>query len=201
MRVLKLFLLFAVSVSVTMNLNAQRQKENSKTKKLAKDTLPLTSSLTNAIVDTSSVDKYVDITTNVFNQSKINFDTTDVPQDSFTLLIKKLLVTTKARETDLEAAEKALNESMETVLSNPETSEMTHKFVNQFMFEMREGRAANWMEKLYIRNYRALFTPEDVQALIDFYQTSAGQKSLDRTKILVQNVMSESRKIGAYLAA
>jgi hypothetical protein len=203
MRSFKLFVLVGLLVSIKMDVSAQKEKQKIKTQKTTSDTLPIQPpkySPPGIIMDTvkpEDLDKKI----GVFDQFKIDFDTTEVPQDSFTLLIKKLLVVTKAKETDLETAEKSLKESMAMALDNPSTSDMMHKFQERFMFEMREGRASRWMENLYIRNYRTLFTPEEIQTLIDFYQTPAGQKTLARTKILLQNVMSEARKIGAYLGA
>jgi hypothetical protein len=132
---------------------------------------------------------------------KINFDTSAAPEDDLTQSIRKLLEVTKSRELDMQLLEKSLKESLATSLENPNTSAMMQKFYDRFVFEMREGRAARWLENIYIRNYRAIFTPAEIQALIDFYQTSAGQKALEKTKILLQNVMGEAQKMGGYLGA
>ena len=203
-KIIKLLSLITLAICLVGNVNGQKQKQKPKAEKTSKDSLPVKPPgypPPNVTMDTVSSEELQDMKIDLADQPPIDFDTTDVPQDNFTILIKKLLVITKARETDLQVAEKSLKESMATTMDNPATNEMANKFIDRFMFELREGRAARWMEKLYIRNYRALFTPDEIQALIDFYQTSAGQKSLERTKILIQNVMGESRKIGAYLGA
>jgi hypothetical protein len=134
-----------------------------------------------------------------FEKAKIEFDTTAVPEDNFTELIRKLLVVTHARQADIEMAEFSLKQSLSTSLNNPATAPMMQKFYDRFIHEMKEGDAARWIENVYIRNYRSLFTAGEVQQLIDFYSTPTGQKALVRTRQLVQNVSAEAMKIGRYL--
>ena len=185
-------------------MNAHAQKTGQKTKSKSKTEKPIRSEVVPPVADT-----LVTVIDTVYEQPPppppvmsapvIDFDTSAVPEDDFTASIRKLLVVMDARQTDIEMAEKSLKESIGPSFDDPNTSAMMHKFLDRFMFEMREGRASRWLENLYIRNYRALFTPVEIQSLIEFYQTPLGQKTLQRTKILLQNVMSEARRIGMYL--
>ena len=191
-------LLFFVSVQ------AQQTKTKTKTKsgaKVEKKTSAKTEIKEEVILpppppppeEVNSDDRHFPVT------AKINFDTTAAPEDSFTVLIRKLLLVTKTKDAEIRMAEKSfklsLGENAEDRLANP----VMQKFFEAFMFEMKEGRAARWLENLYIRNYRTLFTPDEIKTLIEFYQTPLGAKTLERTRILMENVMLEAGKIGAYL--
>jgi hypothetical protein len=129
----------------------------------------------------------------------IDFDTTAAPQDPFTDSVRKLLVITGARTKDIELGEKALRASLAEMLENPETKEMGEKFVSRFVYEMSDGDAGRWIENVYIRNYRAFYTMEEIHDLIVFYQTPAGRKTLEKAMLLLDAVMTEARKIGSYL--
>jgi hypothetical protein len=129
----------------------------------------------------------------------IDFDTTAAPQDPLTDSIRKLLAISGARGKDIEMAEKSLRQSLASMLENPETKETGEKFISRFVYEMSEGDAGRWLENVYIRNYRAFYTIEEIHDLIAFYQTPAGRKTLEKTLLLLDAVMTEARKIGAYL--
>ena len=125
---------------------------------------------------------------------EVNFDTTAVVEDQLTNKIRHLLLLVGAAKTDVEMAEASLNESlkeMDTALSGP--------FKRKFMYEMTSGRASVWFERLYIRNYRALFTPEEIEGMIDFYNTPLGKSLLKKQPRLLQTVMLDASKIGRYL--
>ena len=62
-----------------------------------------------------------------------------------------------------------------------------------------ERSAAPGYYRLYVRVFRKEYTPEEIQTLIDFYRTPAGQKQLLRSQSIMMQVMTEARKIGAYL--
>lgn len=126
----------------------------------------------------------------------IDFDTTASPNDAFTLKIKELLTVTSAVEADVQAAEQSLTLNMRGNETNP----MAQAFKSRFMSEMRDGRMRRWLESTYIRNYRATFTPEDIDALIAFYKTPAGQTIIPKQAKLVTAVMGDAQKIGAYIS-
>jgi len=191
---------------IVTNASAQKTSQKTKSKKTEqkvqpKEEMPPEGVMDTTIIVTSEPVEHLPPPPPPMVVAKIDFDTSASPEDDFTALIRKLLTVTKAKEMDIENAEKSLRQSIGPALYNPNTTAITHKFLDRFMFEMREGRASRWLENLYIRNYRALFTPAEIQSLIEFYETPLGQKTLQRTKILLQNVMGEGMKIGAYLGA
>ena len=189
---------FIVVLMLTVLCTAAQTEKNKPSKKAPKKTevpkeeIPPVEELREVMIDTSTT-VYPTV------QAKIGFDTSAAPSDSLTALIKQLIDITGVKATDAEMAEASLKRSMGPALDNPQTSDMMKKFYDRFMYEIKEGRGARWLENLYIRNYRALFTEDEIKTLIAFYQTPAGRKSLEKTKILLRNVMEDASKIGAYL--
>ena len=187
-----------VVLMLTVLFTAAQTEKNKPAKKAPKKTeapkeeIPPVEELVEVMIDTAGN----------FNQppkSGIDFDTSAAPSDSLTALIRQLIVITGVKASDVEMAEASLKRSMGSSLENPQTSAVSKKFYDRFMYEIKEGRGARWLEQLYIREYRALFTADEIRSLIAFYETSAGKKSLEKTKILLKNVMSEASKIGEYL--
>jgi uncharacterized protein len=128
------------------------------------------------------------------NDPQINFDTSAAPDDAFTKTIHKLLEVTGALQNDVRVAEQAFIAS-----SGNADSPQIREFKKRFLLEMKEGRARTWLTNLYIRSYRKFYTEEDVKALIEFYQTPLGKKVTQTLAPLMQAVMTDSQKIGAYL--
>lgn len=124
----------------------------------------------------------------------IDFDTTAVVDDAFTKDILALLTLTGALENDVKAAEQSLKQSL-GASDNP----TTNAFYERFMYEMREGRARRWMTNLYIRTYREHFTHNEIKEIIQFYQTPLGKKFIAKSPLVMQTVMLEAQKMGAYL--
>ncbi len=59
------------------------------------------------------------------------------------------------------------------------------------------GRALSWekLEPVYRDIYRQTFTAEDMDAMIGFYSSAAGQKLLDKMPQLMQNTMAGVQKL------
>lgn len=54
---------------------------------------------------------------------------------------------------------------------------------------LRKSLSWQEMRPLYISAYKQSFTREDVIAMAEFYESPAGQRLLDKTPVLMQNVM------------
>jgi uncharacterized protein len=54
---------------------------------------------------------------------------------------------------------------------------------------LRKSLSWQEMRPLYIGAYKQSFTKEDVIAMAEFYESPAGQRLLDKTPALMQNVM------------
>ena len=54
---------------------------------------------------------------------------------------------------------------------------------------MRQALSWQEMRPMYVQLYKQTFTREDVVAMAEFYESSAGQSLLDKTPALMQNVM------------
>lgn len=54
---------------------------------------------------------------------------------------------------------------------------------------MREALSWSQMRPMYVELYKQTFTKEDVLAMAEFYESSAGQSLLDKTPALMQNLM------------
>jgi hypothetical protein len=58
-------------------------------------------------------------------------------------------------------------------------------------------QSLNWetLEPIYLRAYRASFTQSEVDSLIAFYQTPAGQALLTKMPLVMQNMIGEMKSI------
>ena len=127
-------------------------------------------------------------------QPIINFDTAAPPNDAFTKDILALLVLTGALENEIQVADKMLKESL-----GESDDPRTAVFYERFMQEMREGKARRWLNNLYVRTYREHFTHNEIKEITQFYQTPLGKKFIEKSPLVVQAVMLEAQKMGAYL--
>jgi len=109
-------------------------------------------------------------------------DTLSVPDDSFTNKIKLL-----------RSEEKGL--TIETILrlkiSEEQQKDTAHskEFYKKLLAEITTGKTGKLLENSMINLYRRSFTEEEVDDLIKFYKTSAGQKmNKEHLLLLVQSV-------------
>lgn len=77
----------------------------------------------------------------------------------------------------------------------PEQQATLERLLDKSMGSIR--RALSWekMEPLYRDIYRQTFNAEDIDAMIGFYGSPAGQKLLDKMPQLMQNTMSGVQKM------
>lgn len=125
----------------------------------------------------------------------IDFDTTEAPDDAFTAKIIELLNLTNTTKSNIEAAEKSLAQSFAGQENNP----MVRAFRSRFLADLQQGKTSRWLRNLYIRKYRAIFTPEEVDALLVFYRTPAGEKTMKKQIQFATEVVIDSQKIGMYM--
>lgn len=60
---------------------------------------------------------------------------------------------------------------------------------------MREMLQWERLQPLYRDIYRDTFSAEDIDAMVGFYSTPAGQRVLDKTPVLMQNTMAAMQKL------
>lgn len=121
----------------------------------------------------------------------VDFDTTAAPDDAFTRDILTLLDATNAINMGLTFAENMPREY--------EGNEDMKEFYRRFIQDMRNGTFRRWQERVYVKEYRKRFTPQDIQELIRFYQSPLGKKLVGQTTELLPGVMEQGGKIGKYI--
>lgn len=124
----------------------------------------------------------------------VDFDTTAVPDDAFTKDILKMMTVTNALNLGLTFADQMNKEDVE---NNP----MLKEFYTRLMNDMRSGTSRRWLERIYVREYRKIYTPEEIQELLKFYDSPIGRKLVRVTHEMLPGVMSQGKQIGQYIAS
>ena len=104
-------------------------------------------------------------------------DTLAVPDDLLTRKIKILLS---------ERSGLTVTAIVKIKITEEQQKDTTHskEFYNQLLGEVTNGRTANLLENSLINLYRRTFTEPEINALVEFYKTSAGKK-MDREFLLM----------------
>ncbi len=63
------------------------------------------------------------------------------------------------------------------------------------MTAMKEVLDWNKLEPMYVRVYQKSFTQEEVDGLIAFYRTPAGQALINKMPVVMQNMMTEVQQM------
>ncbi|GAB3511795.1 DUF2059 domain-containing protein [Pseudoxanthomonas daejeonensis] len=72
----------------------------------------------------------------------------------------------------------------------PERRAQLQQFFEEQQAEMRQILAWEKMLPLYLEVYRQTYDVQDIEAMIAFYETAAGQRMIERQPALLQNLMS-----------
>lgn len=127
----------------------------------------------------------------------IDFDTSFIPREIFTQHIEELLKTTNV----LGLAKNVTNKMLENAEKKDPENEQLQLFYKRFSLKINSPSFDSLFMNLYIRNYRKYFTDEDVQQLLAFYKTPAGNKYLKLLPSITVASMAEGEKLGKYFGA
>lgn len=123
-------------------------------------------------------------------------------QDASDAQVDKLLEVMRARQTldavlpQVEASQRQMVEQMSaTKPLTPEQRAQLDRLLRKSMAGIRQAMAWEKMGPLYRDIYRRTFTAEDMDAMIGFYGSPAGQKLLDKMPQLMQNTMAGVQKL------
>jgi hypothetical protein len=112
--------------------------------------------------------------------------------------IKKLLEATKARKMVDDMASQMdgyLNTTMQRALKGrtvgPEETRVMEKMRTDLVKMLKEEMAWENYEPMVIRIYRDSLTQEEVDGMIAFYQTPAGQAMINKLPLVMKNMMAE----------
>lgn len=81
---------------------------------------------------------------------------------------------------------------------NPEQIKIMEKYIGKLMDLMEEEMGWAKIKDDFIQVYMSIYTEEEIQELIKFYQTPVGQKTVAQTPVLTQKTMEITQK---YLMA
>ncbi len=122
----------------------------------------------------------------------MNFDTTQVVQDSFTADILRLMKTTGAMNIGVIMA-KGIEDKRVTE-ANPMMKEFYYRLYN----ELEHGAVYRHLVNYFVKTYRKYFTQDEINSLIAFYETDLGKKAIQLLPQLTQEAMQYGGKVGAY---
>lgn len=118
--------------------------------------------------------------------------------------VDQLLEVMRAKQTldavwpQVEASQRQMVAQMSSAESlTTEQQAKLDRLMQKSMDSIRRAMAWEKMEPLYRDIYRQTFTAEDIDAMIDFYGSPAGQKLLDKMPQLVQNTTAGVQKLVA----
>lgn len=80
----------------------------------------------------------------------------------------------------------------------PEQVQIMEKYIGKMLDLMEEEMGWDRIKDDFIQVYMSVYTEEEIQELIKFYQTPVGQKTVEQTPILLERSMEISQK---YLMA
>jgi hypothetical protein len=81
----------------------------------------------------------------------------------------------------------------------PEQSPLVNNLLNKMFDLMKEELSWEKMKEDFIQLYLSVYTEEELQALIKFYESPVGQKMIAKTPLLMQQTMAISQKHTANL--
>ena len=90
-----------------------------------------------------------------------------------------------------------LLEQFQAMMDGDVTSEQVQimeKYMGEMLDMMEEEMSWEKMKDDYIHVYMSVYTEEEIQELIKFYQTPVGQKTIEQTPILMEQSMEISQK-------
>ncbi|MEO8404193.1 MAG: DUF2059 domain-containing protein [Chitinophagaceae bacterium] len=196
-KILKIVLLFTLAFLLFLKVDAQTTKAKTKTTTQTKKEEvepppppappPPGMEMREATPDEIEAQKKAD---EELMNPKIDFDTTAAPDDIFTKNVMRLLEVTQAITMGTNIAQN---------MPQSDQSEMMKEFYARFIKDMQEGTARRWLERIYVRAYRARFTNEEIEGLIKFYDTPLGKKVVKENIEMLPGVMSEGKKLGSYI--
>jgi|GEM_PF-4586488 len=191
MRVFIKGILLAAFVTSAIAVTAQENSDHQKKRGID----PIREVKTSTVVEPASNTGEED---NVLSTSEtMTFDTSSVPEDSLTILIRELFRVNNLKQTFPDETRSAM-ESMGSVFSEDQ-AEMYEQFMKRFMYELEYGDARRWVDNMFVRNFRKLFTKEEIQYLITVSESPHGRTVLEKLKLLSRNVENDGKKIGKYL--
>lgn len=127
------------------------------------------------------------------SEIKIDFDTTAAPADALTIAIKKMLKITGSLNLGVQFG-KMLNE-----MQNTDQNGLPKQFYERFFQEIQFGESAKTYENLIVKIYRRYFTLDDVNKLIQFYESPAGKKYAELLPDILEASKLEGVKFGQWL--
>lgn len=86
-----------------------------------------------------------------------------------------------------ETIKKALADQKQKL--NPKQQEAVDRFVEQYTAFFAENMTWEKFRPLYVRLYQETFTQEDVDGILSFYKTTAGQALINKMPLLMSKVM------------
>jgi hypothetical protein len=92
-----------------------------------------------------------------------------------------------------------LNLSNKSRKAHPEQSPLVDNLLNKMFDLMKEELSWENMKEDFIQLYLSVYTEEELQQLISFYESPVGQKMIAKTPLLMQQTMAISQKHTANL--
>lgn len=118
-------------------------------------------------------------------------------EESFRDSVEKLLLLTqqdKIANQVFEQVKPMVLQQLSLTNISKEQSVIIDKFMNKIFDALKDEMSWDKMKVDYIQIYMSVYTKEEIQQLIAFYQSPIGQKMIEKTPLLIQQSMIVNQK-------
>jgi uncharacterized protein len=89
----------------------------------------------------------------------------------------------------------SMKEASESQASTPERAAILERMHAKMLAVWDDGLSPQSVQMMMTRLYQATYTQDEVDGLIAFYKTPAGQALINKAPLLLQNTMNEMRAL------
>jgi len=116
--------------------------------------------------------------------------------------IKEIMRVTDCRkmlDSMMEQYDTVMKNSMQQALEGedvtPEQQKQLDDMLNEINSTFKQEMAWEKLEPIFVKVYQESFTQEEIDGMLDFYHSSAGQAVIHKMPLVLQNTMAEMQKL------
>lgn len=118
-------------------------------------------------------------------------------EDTFRTSVEKLLILMKlnhSMDQEFQQMKEMLQQQFQQMNIPQEQSALIDKYFTKLYNLIKEEKIWDKLKEDYIQIYMSVYTEKEVQELITFYESPIGQKMIEKTPVINQQVMTINQK-------
>ncbi len=118
-------------------------------------------------------------------------------EDTYRASVEKLLLLTEQDqllEQSFSQVKQLLFQQFQQTELTKEQSQIIEKYYNIMFDVMKEEMSWDKMKEDFVQLYMSVYTEDEINQLIGFYESSIGQKSIQKTPLIMEKTMAISQK-------